>query len=65
MERQYIDGLVSVITPVYNAEKYLENALKSVLAQSYKEIEIVLVDDCSEDGSSQIIAGYRQSHPGQ
>ena len=63
MERHYIDGVVSVITPVYNAEKYLENAIKSVLAQSYKEIEIVLVDDCSEDGSSQIIAGYRQSHP--
>jgi len=33
---------VSVIMPVYNAEKYLENAIKSVLAQSYKEIEIVI-----------------------
>lgn len=63
MDRQFVDGLVSVITPVYNAEKYIGNALESIFCQTYKNIEIVLVDDCSTDRSSQIIAQYKESHP--
>lgn len=47
--------LVSVVVPVYNVEKYIERCVKSILNQSYKNIEIVLVDDGSTDKSSRII----------
>ncbi|MFW5502358.1 MAG: glycosyltransferase family 2 protein [Segatella copri] len=63
MERQYVEGRVSVITPVYNVERYIDKTLESVFAQTYKDIEIVLVDDCSKDNSAQIIAKYKESHP--
>ena len=63
MERQYVEGRVSVITPVYNVEKYRDNTLESIFAQTYKDIEIVLVDDCSKDNSAQIIAKYKEKHP--
>ena len=63
MERQYVEGRVSVITPIYNAERYIDKTLESVFAQTYKDIEIVLVDDCSKDKSAQIVAKYRASHP--
>ena len=63
MERQYVEGRVSVITPVYNVEKYIDKTLESIFAQTYKDIEIVLVDDCSKDNSAQIIAKYKEKHP--
>lgn len=46
---------VSVIIPVYNAQKYLENTLKCVLGQSLKEIEVICVDDGSTDSSPEIL----------
>jgi teichuronic acid biosynthesis glycosyltransferase TuaG len=67
MERKaedYIKGLVSVITPVYNVEKYIDRTLGSVFAQTYKNIEIILVDDQSKDKSAEIIKRYQESHPG-
>ena len=63
MERTYQMGLVSVITPVYNAGKVIEKTLHSIFNQTYKEIEIVLVDDCSKDNSQEVIAGYLAEHP--
>lgn len=66
MERQptdYIQGLVSVITPVYNCEKYIDRTLQSVFAQTYENIEIVLVDDQSTDTSAEIIKQYQEFHP--
>lgn len=45
---------VSVIMPVYNSEKYVENTIKTILAQSMKEFELILVDDGSIDKSGQI-----------
>ena len=66
MERKpedYINGLVSVITPVYNVEKYIDRTLRSVFAQTYKNIEIVLVDDQSKDRSAEIIMKYQETHP--
>lgn len=63
MDRQYVKGRVSVITPVYNVEKYIDETLESVFRQTYEDIEIVLVDDCSTDNSAQIIAKYKEFHP--
>ena len=45
---------VSIIIPVYNIEKYIEECVNSVLVQSYKNFEVILVDDGSKDRSSII-----------
>lgn len=63
MDRIFVDGLVSVIMPIYNTEKYLEETLNSIFSQTYKNIEIVLVDDCSNDNSAKIIADLMKRHP--
>ncbi len=47
-------ALVSVIIPVYNGERYLGEALASVLQQSYRPLEIIVVDDGSQDGTAQV-----------
>ena len=49
---------VSFIIPVYNVEKYLKKCIKSVLDQSYKNIEVLLIDDGSTDGSPKICDDY-------
>ncbi|HOP99635.1 MAG TPA: glycosyltransferase family 2 protein [Acetivibrio clariflavus] len=49
---------VSVIIPVYNSEKYISKTLDSVLNQTYRLLEIIVVDDCSKDSSEQIIRNY-------
>lgn len=49
-----MDNLVSVIIPIYNVEKYLSECLNSVIQQTYKNLEIILIDDGSTDSSSDI-----------
>lgn len=60
-QRDFIKGLVSVIIPVYNAEKYISGTIESALKQSYTNIEIILVDDRSDDSSGDIIKKYQTS----
>lgn len=49
---------ISVIVPVYNVEKYLDKCVQSILNQTYENIELVLIDDGSTDGSSKICDKY-------
>lgn len=49
---------VSIITPVYNSEKFINDTISSVLNQTYTNWEMILVDDCSTDNSKKIINEY-------
>lgn len=50
----------SVVMPVYNAEKYVAKAIKSVLDQTFRDFELILIDDCSTDGSYDICREYSE-----
>lgn len=51
---------VSVVVPVYNQEKYLERCMDSILGQTLKEIEVIAVDDGSQDSTPEILSRYQQ-----
>lgn len=53
-----MDSLISVIVPIYNVEKYLDRCVDSVINQTYKNLEIILVDDGSPDNCPQMCDGY-------
>ena len=51
--------LVSIITPTYNSEKFIADTIRSVQNQTYSNWEMILVDDCSNDTTKQIIAEFQ------
>lgn len=53
-----LDGLVSIIMPSWNTEKYIAESIKSVLAQTYTNWELIIVDDCSTDNTDEVIANF-------
>ena len=59
-KKQRKEIIVSTIIPVYNVEKYLRQCLDSVLNQTLKDIEVICIDDCSDDGSYEILKEYEQ-----
>ena len=50
---------VSVVMPVYNGEKYLKEAIDSILNQTYTDFEFIIINDCSEDNTEKIILEYK------
>lgn len=56
--RELEKGKISVIVPIYNAEKYLSHVLQDICKQTYKNMEILLVNDGSTDGSAEILQKY-------
>lgn len=52
------EPLVSIITPAYNSEKFISETIKSVIAQTYKNWEMIIVDDCSDDRTCQIVNSW-------
>ncbi|MBP1684242.1 MAG: putative Sugar transferase-a glycosyl transferase [Deltaproteobacteria bacterium] len=52
--------LVSCIVPVFNGERYLSEALDSILTQTYAPVELIVVDDGSTDGTAAVLAGYSE-----
>ena len=51
-------NLVSIIIPIYNVEEYLEDCLNSLIKQTYRKIEVILIDDGSTDKSSNIYSQF-------
>ncbi len=56
-----MDKLISIIVPIYNTEEYLVECIESIIAQTYKKLEIILVDDGSTDQSGKICDKYAKS----
>lgn len=58
-----MEELVSIIVPIYNVEQYLEKCIDSILSQTYKNIEVILVNDGSKDRSGMIAKNYAEKDP--
>ena len=54
------ENLISIIIPVYNAEKYLDYCITSILKQTYRTFELILINDGSTDKSEEICLRYQQ-----
>ena len=58
VRNEIMEELISIVLPVYNGEKYLRESIDSVLRQTYKRWELIIVDDCSTDSSAEIAKEY-------
>ena len=56
---------VSIIIPMFNAEKYIGDCLDSILAQTFQDFEVIVVDDCSTDNSRAVVESYAEKFDGR
>ena len=56
---------ISVVIPLYNAEKYIADCLNSLLVQTFQDFEVIVVDDCSTDNSAAIVQSYLEKFDGR
>ena len=57
-----MEDLVSIITPTYNCGKYIKETIESVINQTYKNWEMIIIDDCSTDNTKDIVKQYQQKY---
>lgn len=57
------DGLVSIITSIYDSEAFVAKAIESVQAQTYTDWELLITDDCSKDAGPEIVRSYAEKDP--
>ena len=55
---------ISIVTPMYNCEEYIVDCINSVLYQNFKDIEHIIIDDCSTDKSAEIASNIIEQHRG-
>ena len=53
---------ITVITPTFNQAEYIRDTIESVVNQSYQEIEYIIIDNCSEDGTEEIVREYMEKY---
>ncbi len=58
-----MDRKISIVLPVYNGSEYIADSINSILTQTYKNWELIIVDDCSTDKTPEIIKHYKESDP--
>lgn len=58
MKKKNVNELVSIVVPVYNAEAFLDETIKTVLNQTYTDWELLLINDCSKDNSKKVAEKY-------
>lgn len=58
-ERKVIDGLVSIIMPSWNTERFIAETIQSVIDQTYTNWELLIVDDCSTDNTDAVVASFK------
>ena len=59
-----VKGMVSVVVPVHNRKRYVVECLESLRTQTYRNIEIIIVDDASTDGATQVVRGWVKKNSG-
>ena len=57
------EGLVSIITPTYNCAAFLGETIRAVLAQTYTDWELIIVDDCSQDDTEALVSAFARKDP--
>lgn len=58
-KRKVVDGLVSIIMPSWNTERFIAEAIQSVIDQTYQNWELLIVDDCSTDNTDEVVASFK------
>lgn len=61
--RGYVDTLVSIVTPAYRAARFIAETIRSVQAQTYRDFEMLVVDDCSPDETAAIVESFAVNDP--
>ena len=58
-KRKVVDGLVSIIMPSWNTERFISETIQSVIDQTYQNWELLIVDDCSTDNTDEVVASFK------